>query len=219
MALVTCTECTAEISSEAKTCPKCGAKPVKKTSLTTWIVGIVFLVVMFKSCSAINEKFTTNSAERAAPATLAATAPKLVNWSYTSDTDQMTSKLTKYATLKSINTLSLERPYAGANYGQLIVRKKSGKSEDVMISFDQGQSMCRSYTADCTVSVRFDNAQPVLFSGQTPTDGSSTTVFLYPASKFIAASKKAKTTKVSLEIYQAGNQIFEFTADMPLLWK
>lgn len=216
MALVTCAECKAEISSEANSCPQCGAKPAKKTSLLTWIVGAIFLVVVFQSCSDINEKTGGNREDRAASTTPAVVAPP--TWSYSTENDEMTSKPTAFANLKSDNSLSLERPYSGENYGRLIIRKKSGKSEEVMLSFDQGQSMCRSYSRDCTVTVRFDDAPPATFSGQTPSDGSSTTVFLTPTAKFIAAGKKAKSIKVSLEIYKAGMQIYQFSPAAPLAW-
>ncbi len=47
MALTKCKECGEQISTKAETCPKCGAKPPKKTSLITWIVlaFVVFVVI------------------------------------------------------------------------------------------------------------------------------------------------------------------------------
>ncbi len=45
MALIKCKECGAEVSSKAKTCPKCGVKVEKKTSIVTWLVlGLVVYV-------------------------------------------------------------------------------------------------------------------------------------------------------------------------------
>lgn len=49
MALVTCRECKSQISSTAVACPKCGAKPPRKTSLFTWIVGAVVLTAVLAS--------------------------------------------------------------------------------------------------------------------------------------------------------------------------
>lgn len=37
MALMKCHECGSEISSEAKTCPKCGAEPRKRTGIFGWL--------------------------------------------------------------------------------------------------------------------------------------------------------------------------------------
>lgn len=222
MAMIFCRECKTEISSKAVTCPKCGAKPAKKTSLITWIIGAIVLVVVFRSCSSINEiEATTTGARTLAASTTPAvpTAARAVPiWEYSTENDQMTSKPIKYAELKSINSLSLERPYSGENYGKLLVRKRAGRSDEVMLTFEQGQSMCRSYSADCAIMVRFDDAQPIKFAGQTPSDGSSTTIFLTPAAKFLTAGQKAKTMKVSLEIYKAGIQVFEFAPEKPLVW-
>lgn len=42
MALVNCKECGSQVSTDAKACPKCGAKPPKRTSKLTWLVGGLF---------------------------------------------------------------------------------------------------------------------------------------------------------------------------------
>ena len=130
----------------------------------------------------------------------------------------MTGKPVKSATLKSSNSLSLDFPYKGDNYGHILIRKFSGKGEQVLLYFDKGQSMCKSYSADCRVEVKFDDSVPVIFSGQSSSDGDSKNIFLTPASRFIAESVKAKTIRVSLVIYKAGNQIFDFKASYPLNW-
>lgn len=42
MSLLKCHECTTEVSTEAKACPKCGAKVKKPAGLTAWlIVGLI----------------------------------------------------------------------------------------------------------------------------------------------------------------------------------
>lgn len=41
MAMSKCKECGTEVSTKAKQCPKCGAPVKKKTSLVTWLVGIL----------------------------------------------------------------------------------------------------------------------------------------------------------------------------------
>lgn len=49
MALTTCKDCNNEVSTDAKTCPKCGAKvvkpkpPKKPTSMATWLIGAIVL--------------------------------------------------------------------------------------------------------------------------------------------------------------------------------
>lgn len=43
MALIKCKECGGKVSTKAKTCPSCGAKPPKKTSIVTWAVLILIV--------------------------------------------------------------------------------------------------------------------------------------------------------------------------------
>lgn len=46
MALLKCKECGSDVSTQAKACPKCGARPPKKTSIVTWaVLGMVLLAV------------------------------------------------------------------------------------------------------------------------------------------------------------------------------
>lgn len=49
MALVKCKECGSEVSTQAKACPKCGAKPPKKTSIVTWMVLLFIVAAVFLS--------------------------------------------------------------------------------------------------------------------------------------------------------------------------
>ncbi len=65
MAMGKCRECGTEVSDQAKTCPKCGVdQPVKKkTSLFTWIIAIIFGLIVYGA-------FSTDS-----PSTPAASAP------------------------------------------------------------------------------------------------------------------------------------------------
>lgn len=45
MSMINCHECKNKISSKAKVCPHCGVKPKPKTSLVTWAVLIIILIV------------------------------------------------------------------------------------------------------------------------------------------------------------------------------
>lgn len=212
MALIKCKECKTEVSTTAKACPKCGAKVPPKTGLFTKLVAVVIgigaLGVIFGGSG-------DKTAQRAATASASAVNP-VGGWDYSTNADKMTGKPTKYSILKSTNSLDLKFPYSGQNHGYLQVRKKDGKAEDVMFHFDKGQSLCRSYNDGCKVQVRFDQAQPVTFNGTNPSDGSSNVVFLSSPGTFIAAAKKAKAIKVSLELYQAGTQVLEFQSSVPL---
>lgn len=63
MALVKCKECGKEISKKAKKCPHCGA-PVKRTSILTWLVAIIFglwLIGFIASNDTTTPRSTTSS--------------------------------------------------------------------------------------------------------------------------------------------------------------
>lgn len=55
MAIVKCRECGNEISTTAKSCPKCGAKMPKRTSVITWVIAGVMMLLLFNFFSYINE--------------------------------------------------------------------------------------------------------------------------------------------------------------------
>lgn len=68
MALKKCRECGREISTEAESCPGCGAKQPKRTSLLTWLIALVLgfgLIAAF--CSGSDE--SSNASRQAARAT------------------------------------------------------------------------------------------------------------------------------------------------------
>ncbi|MBN9410858.1 MAG: zinc ribbon domain-containing protein [Burkholderiales bacterium] len=51
MALQKCHECGAQVSSEAKACPSCGAKPKKSVGLVGIIVAGIFGIIIFNAAS------------------------------------------------------------------------------------------------------------------------------------------------------------------------
>ncbi|SEN54749.1 zinc-ribbon domain-containing protein [Duganella sp. CF517] len=63
MALVKCKECGTEVSTEAKACPKCGAKPPKKVGLLGWI-AVLFVGFFVYQCTSQSSR--TSVAEKPA---------------------------------------------------------------------------------------------------------------------------------------------------------
>lgn len=110
MALVKCKECGSDVSTKAKTCPKCGAKAPKKTSLFTWIVtGFVAAAIIGtftsdpsstsnNSTSASSGTGSTQSSSGSASATTN-TAPvvKAPEWRTFESSDEMTGDKSAYA--------------------------------------------------------------------------------------------------------------------------
>lgn len=73
MAIVKCKECGAEVSDQAKACPKCGAPPPKETSrLSIALAGIVGITVL--SCIVKTDEAATERGEKAAAQARAAEA-------------------------------------------------------------------------------------------------------------------------------------------------
>ena len=138
-------------------------------------------------------------------------------WVYSEDSDKMTSKQTSTATIKSANSLQLDFPYKGANYGEITVRQHPSYGLDVIISIDKGQILCRSYD-NCPIEIRFDEKPPIRFSGNGAADNSSNVVFVSNEQRFISAAKTAKRILVRMNIYQAGAPVLEFNTPFPLVW-
>jgi len=139
------------------------------------------------------------------------------DWQYRSDTDQMTSKKSSFATLESNSSLDLRFPYGGTNNSYLTVRQHPKYGLDVILRIDKGQILCSDY-GGCPIEVRFDDAQPIKFEGTEAGDHSSTTVFLQNKQKFILLAKKAKKILVRVNLYQNGAPVMEFFSSKPLEW-
>jgi hypothetical protein len=228
MAIGKCRECGREVSSEAKTCPQCGvASPVKKGVSPLRLVLVLFLGFVVYRCASVSETLTSGSASDTKVAASVATPlvsnavapapPRNENWQFDTSPDQMTGKPVKQATVVSTNSLTLDFPYRGSNYGQLTVRQHPKYGLDVIVSVEKGQMLC-SYDG-CVVQVRFDEAPPANFSASEPADHSTTHLFLDNPKRFIAAASRAKQIRVAFNMYQSGTQVLEFSTPTSLVWR
>ncbi len=65
MALITCKECGSEVSSEAKTCPKCGVRIKPKSKVWMWVLGVpAALFVVFAVIGANDPEIQAMSHDR-----------------------------------------------------------------------------------------------------------------------------------------------------------
>lgn len=206
------------ISTAAEACPGCGAKRKKPSGCLTIIVGFVLLVIVLAVIGQCSEKVSggkaTSSPAAAAPA--AGTSPKAeeppkpgAQWRYSSSNDEMTGKPARQASVLSTNSVTFDFPYQGAQHGQLSLRTHPRHGKDVILSIERGQFQCRSYDG-CTVLVRFDDGAPQKFSATGASDNSTETLFIQNYSRFVGAMAKAKTIRISAEVFQQGNPVFEF---------
>jgi hypothetical protein len=118
MALVKCAECGEQISTSAQNCPKCGAKPPIKTSLFTWGVLIIFIVMAYKFIN-----------------TLAIQTPlQKPQWETSTSVDKMSGERQVYATSPSVEpTQEMEFPYN--NVKAWLAVECGGKKERAYIGF------------------------------------------------------------------------------------
>jgi len=130
-------------------------------------------------------------------------------WNYRSSLDPMTDKPTQFACTTSTNEVLLDWPYSNVS-ADLCIRQSPQHGLDAYLKLNgDGQILCRSYN-DCTVSIRFGDREPQRFSATEASDNSSNIIFITNASRFIQNVKGAETTKVQIELYQAGSQAVEF---------
>lgn len=103
MALTKCKECGEEISTKAESCPKCGAKAPKKTSLFTWLILIFIILVIF---SAIKVPSTSVSKSNSQSSTSQPSSAKVKiikpSWKTSNSKDKMTGKKSSYASSPSV---------------------------------------------------------------------------------------------------------------------
>lgn len=130
-------------------------------------------------------------------------------WSYDSSSEGMSGKSVRTAWVYSSNTINLGFPYQGEQHAKLLFRRHPRWGNDVILQIEQGQLLCHSYD-DCYVAVRFDDEKLQRYEGNPPSDNSSESLFIPAFGTFMKKLPNSKTVKVEVQIYQAGNQVFEF---------
>lgn len=214
MALIKCKECGAEISSEAETCPKCGAKVGKKPMGCGTLVGVAFLgAIVISIFSSISS--SPKTAPVASSGTSAISAPvetqKLPGsqWSYYQNSDDMGKGTVYTAYVSSTNTVNFDFPYSGEQHATLSLRTHPRWGKDLFFRIEKGQLLCNSYDG-CNVLIRFDEAEPLTFSAIGPDDNSSEVIFIRNYGRFVERMLKAKRVRIAVNVYQEGAPTFEF---------
>lgn len=124
MALVKCKECGEQVSTKAKVCPSCGGKAPKKTSIVTWLVLIVIIIggwgaVVNTDSSSSRSSIAQSSSSRSSPSSsdgsssARRTASPDPAWTHFTSKDEMTGKLSAYASSPKVSPNSrMDFPYA-----------------------------------------------------------------------------------------------------------
>ena len=216
MALIKCKECETEVSSEAETCPKCGARVAAKPMGCGTLIGVVILGVVI--ISAFSSIFSSSTKSSSAPVGASSTSstptastpvPPGSQWFYNHSDDSMGKGVIHQAHVSSSNTVNFGFPYAGTQHATFSLRAHPRHGKDVIFRIEKGQILCRSYE-DCTVLVRFDDEPPTNYSAVGAADNSTETVFIRNYDRFIGKMLKAKRVRIAANIYQQGAPVFEF---------
>lgn len=202
MALIKCHECGTEVSTEAKTCPKCGAKVKKPTSVALKVLLGFVAIVIVASMAGVGGPPSTST-------TTAINEPTVKSWAYDESPDSMTGKPVTSARIESNNTHQLDFPYHGGTVGTVFLRKHPRHGKDVIFQVNTGQLIC-NVSDGCDILVRFDDAKPLHVHANEPADYDSTVLFLDGYKRLVNGIMRSKKMIVEVTFHQQGNRQFEF---------
>ena len=154
-------------------------------------------------------KAAKEQAQKEAAAAAAKAEREKSYWRYNAYTDDATGKTAKQASLTSENTIDLEFPYSGAQYGTLVLRKHPRYGYDAYLKIREGQILCNSYSND-TVLLRSNRSPATAFSCGSASDYSSDVVFIRNFSRVEQFVKGTRELFVTINLYGNGNQTFRF---------
>lgn len=209
MAIKPCKECGAPVSDKAESCPMCGAKQPKATSVLTWVcVGILGLAAIIWMYS---DK--TPSASSGGVSTTQATESENVkpkNWQYKTTKDDMRGTTTNFATTVSTNTVNFDFPYNGGSK-LLLTLRETGNQKDVIVTISKGQILCG--IRGCDLSFKFNDGAVQSITMSEPDNHSSEALFVMydkTEDKIISQIKSSKKLVVEVPFYQEGRKQFTF---------
>lgn len=220
MAIQKCHECGKDVSTTAKACLNCGAsvkKPLLQKNIRCLgiVVSLIVLLWIVSKCSvpsfdSYKEKAINSPTSTLIPSdkqTLASKDPVKVAipWEYSEIKDEMSGKVTKFATKKSENTVNFDFPYRGAQHGTISILD----NKTVLFSVEKGQIICHggSDYGTCLVRVKFDNNKEKYVNASEFGDRSTTIELTGLGFKELKSSKKLM---IQVEVFQNGYPMFTF---------
>lgn len=233
MAIIDCEECGKPMSSHALACPSCGAPPPRGviSRMARWIgivfIGIIGLSLFFnvRSCNesanqraartpeapaAQNRPQATNKLPKPPPPPVVQSEPSKPEWSYSTNTDEISGKTTPMAVLRSTNTHDLSFPY-GPGIGAELVLRRSVRGPDVsFITIDKGQFLCHA-SDPCIAVLKFDGREEKLIKARQPSGGrSDVAIFEYSFIDMVDDLRRAKHLMIEMPIYKDGRRVWKF---------
>lgn len=146
---------------------------------------------------------------------LSVCCPVHAAWKYNTKKDNMRNTTTVFAETESTNSVEFGFPYGKGSKLILVLRKKDDDDADVILIITRGQFLCHQ---DCSVSAKFDNGEVLELSVSKSNNGSSASLFIDDAEKFIELVKSSKKVIIEAQFYQ--QPATQFTFDLRgLKWK
>ncbi|MEC7120143.1 MAG: zinc ribbon domain-containing protein, partial [Pseudomonadota bacterium] len=149
MPIIECKECKGQVSSDAKTCPHCGAKVPKQVGLLVGIFATLFVGFFIYESTRVKSTSTTSSSNVPSVSSVneANVTPKkpASSWSITSSKDEMTGETSFFAVSESVApTRPMDFPYSDVT--AWIGVGCDGASEWAFFGFDQAPNLTGSET-------------------------------------------------------------------------
>ena len=132
------------------------------------------------------------------------------NWTYDTTKDEMTSGSTIIASTDATNSFEFNAPYDGYNGATIQIRRKRGRT-DAIFTIQKGQFV--GGVEGQTIKARFDQKRYSEYYCNPASDYDPTVLFIDDAGTFVEHLKDAKKLLIEANIYDNGNQQFEFSVD------
>ena len=151
MALVKCKECGEDVSTKAKTCPKCGAKAPRKTSKFTWFVLICMIIGIYVAIQTPSYEVSSSTTSQADTVNVSTQVNKKevpkTAWRTSTSKDEMTGNMSAYANSKSVPpTKAMGFPYHDTKAWLGV--GCDGKDEWAYVGFNNAPNLTDTETED-----------------------------------------------------------------------
>ena len=212
MAINPCKECGGPVSDKAESCPLCGAKQKKKTSIWAWLGLVLIVLAGIGMCSekSINGKAKNSTQEVVESETDKPLDEVKTNWVYKKNKDEMRGIESRFATNVSTNQVEFDFPYNGGSNLTLTVRE-TGNEKDILIGISKGQFICG--INDCKFAFKFDDGAVESITMTHPENYASDIMFVSydkTEDKIIEKLKTSKKLIIEAPFYQEGRKQFTF---------
>src|SRR5690606_18922436 len=116
-------------------------------------------------------------------------SPALAGWKYRSTYDQMREAKTVFAETRSNNRAHFSFPYEGGSFLEITLEKTSANRTEAYLWLNKGQLSCLQR---CYFTMKFDNGEPLMWSGEDYIDDTNSMIFIENDVEFISALKTSK---------------------------